>query len=111
MDASSGYTKKISSPSRAGVSIARIAQRRTGRRRRPATAVAVTLRTRRQGDLVVDVLVDALEPGREVAHVARLVLVPEVLEGLLVAGADRARRCGAGVRARRDVDEGLVLRA
>src|SRR3954452_22906929 len=63
------------------------------------------------GELVVDPLVEILEPGLEVRDLPRLVLREELLCRLLVCRARRRDRVRGAVLVREDLQEGLELRA
>src|SRR3954470_24861197 len=62
------------------------------------------------GELVVDPLVEVLEPGLEVGDLPGLVLREELLRGLLVGRARRRDRVGGAVLVGEDLQESLEVR-
>src|SRR3954463_13287627 len=89
----------------------RQAARRLARRRSGVSAtVSIALGGLPLGDLselVVDPLVELLEPGLEVGDLSGLVLREELLRRLLVRGARRRDRVRGAVRVREDLQECL----
>src|SRR4051812_22968609 len=84
---------------------------RLARRRSSVSATAVMalrgLSLRDLGQLVVDPLVEVLEPGLQVGDLPGLILREELLRGLLVRGARGRDRVRGTMLVREDLHEGL----